>query len=306
MRCVGSGAQPTQRGNAPTSSFTRPTSTTLDGRMPLLSPAKLLRHRRRACAARGERAYRDDPRRRDESPLRATEPPLDRAEHAGGGQDRHAMRLRHRAAEVLRQTQRAPQHANVGGDRRGQRAEPTDFGQIHVIAERDDEERIRDAIRNLVVERTGGRLTLPFDRHHAVEKVAQQPQLHAGRSHEQPGNGGQEIERRRATGGEHRADHRYGIGSDARPNQHTGEKTRPSGGAGGEGTSVRSFLLFWGGHRIRRQSAEYTTSPPITVSTTLAFRICGSGIVMRSAENTEKSACLPTSILPRSFSWKAA
>ena len=42
------------------------------------------------------------------------------------------------------------------------------------------------------------------------------------------------------------------------------------------------------------------------VASQRAFKISGSGIVMMSTENIEKSACFPTSMLPRSRSWNEA
>ena len=44
------------------------------------------------------------------------------------------------------------------------------------------------------------------------------------------------------------------------------------------------------------------TRPSLTVITALAFKISGGSMVIRSFENTVRSARLPTSSVPRSFS----
>jgi hypothetical protein len=89
------------------------------------------------------------------------------------------MRLRKRAAEILRQPQRSAEYANVRGDRSCQRTEPAKPTRVYRVSKSDDEQRIGNAIRNLVVERARYGLPFAFDSDHAVEQVAEQSRLHS-------------------------------------------------------------------------------------------------------------------------------
>ena len=83
------------------------------------------------------------------------------------------------------QPERAAQHADVGRHRGGQRRQPAEPGSADGVTQRHDEQRVRDAIRHLVVEHADLRFPAAFDGHHAVQQIAQQPQLDAGRAGQQ-------------------------------------------------------------------------------------------------------------------------
>src|SRR5262245_7269102 len=130
MRCAGPGAVPIQRAYAPTSSLTTPTSSALDGRIMKGSPTcsgprlQLPRDRVDTRAAGEDRAERDDPRGGDERALPAIVEPLRERQQAAHRHHEHAVLLRERTAEILRETERAAEHADVRGHRGGECRQP--------------------------------------------------------------------------------------------------------------------------------------------------------------------------------------
>ena len=73
--------------------------------------------------------------------------------------------------------ERAAEHADVGGQGGGERAEPAERRPANGVAQSDDQQRIGDAVGELVVERPDRRFLAALDRHHAVQEIADQPGL---------------------------------------------------------------------------------------------------------------------------------
>src|SRR4051812_9501021 len=105
MRCALPGTLPIQRAYAPTSNFTMPTSSSLDGR----NSARLELPRDGADArATGEHgAQSDDPGRGSQRHLRAVPEVFEKAEQAGGRHDGHAVLFGQRTAKILDQAKGA-------------------------------------------------------------------------------------------------------------------------------------------------------------------------------------------------------
>jgi len=87
--------------------------------------------------------------------MRTDQPQLDDAEEGSHGQHGHALLLGHRPPEILRQAERTAEDANVRRNGGRQCAEPAEVRFTHDVADRHDEQRIGDAIGNLVVQRAG-------------------------------------------------------------------------------------------------------------------------------------------------------
>ena len=69
------------------------------------------------------------------------------------GQRRHAPLLGHDAGETLGKAERAAEHADIGGQRGGERRRPAEPGHAGGIAGRHQQQRVGDAVGELVVER---------------------------------------------------------------------------------------------------------------------------------------------------------
>src|SRR5947209_3712357 len=138
MRTASDGLQPIHSARAPTSTRTINASrywTSMSG-----TRAQLRRDRARARDAGDERACCDERCGGEQGVAFAMPERFDGGGDTGHRQYRHALLLRHDAAEILHDSERAAEHAHIGRADREYGAKPAEPRRTAGIACRDDEQ----------------------------------------------------------------------------------------------------------------------------------------------------------------------
>ena len=208
--------------------------------------AQLCRDRTRARDAGEQRACDDDDCGDVQAIAFGVPCRFRRRSQASGREYRHALLLGKRPAEILGETQRAAEHAHVGGQRGEQGAQPAQPRRATGITQRDDQQRVGNPVGKFIVDLADRRGLAAFHRHHAVEQVADQAHLYTNRAEQQTCQGRPPGQQRRTNRSADNAGQRNLVRRDIRARQPRGSQTRPAAAACGDRASVRCCIAHPG------------------------------------------------------------